>query len=82
MHKILLDLPLVLFEGQSLPARGKGGLRGIVVPAPQPALCDVISVTRAKSLLTYNFRVAISAAIGFWPFDCAFRDVENIRLGN
>src|ERR1700732_4678867 len=31
---------------------------------------------RAKRLLTCNFRVAISVAIGFWPFGCAFRDFE------
>jgi hypothetical protein len=30
----------------------------------------------AKSLLMPEFRVAISVTIGFWPFDCAFRDLE------
>src|ERR1700733_6886661 len=33
-------------------------------------------LSRAKSLLTRKFRVAISGTIGSRPFDCAFRDQE------
>src|SRR3981081_3663207 len=33
-------------------------------------------LSRARSLLTRKFRVAISGTIGFWPIDCAFRDQE------
>src|ERR1700704_2694102 len=33
-------------------------------------------MSRARSLLTRKFRVAISGTIGFWPIDCAFRDQE------
>src|ERR1019366_9231092 len=32
--------------------------------------------SRARSLLTRKFRVAIPDTIGFWPIGCAFRDWE------
>jgi len=73
-----VDLPPVLTERQSVSAPRKGRLAGIVVPLPQAVMgdcnADSISVSRARSLLTREFRVAISGTIGSRPFDCAFRD--------
>src|ERR1700730_18201530 len=57
----------------------RGDLRDIVVPLPQvargdPSLARFLS--RARSLLTRKFRVAISGTIGSRPLGCAFRDQE------
>ena len=55
----------------------RGDLPDIVVPLPQvakgdPSLARFLS--RARSLLTRKFRVAISGTIGSRPLGCAFRD--------
>jgi hypothetical protein len=72
------DLLPVLRERQSVLVLGKGRLPLIVVLLPQVAMGDLFAssdfLSRARSLLTRKFRVAIYGTIGFRPIDCAFRD--------
>src|ERR1700722_5574266 len=69
------DLPPVPWERQLLAAIGWRRLPGIVV-LPQRSRRSTDFPSRARSLLTRKFRVAIPGTIGFRPFDCAFRDLE------
>jgi hypothetical protein len=70
------DLPPVRRKGQSVSPQAGRQIRIIVVRLPQPARhCDHVSGTR-QTLRTPKFRVAIRGAIGFRPFDCAFREQE------
>src|SRR5580692_3951284 len=81
-----VDLPPVPGKRQSLMAAAKGHYRALLfcrhswqgqVHERTLRLTDFPITdfpSRARSLLTRKFRVAIPGTIGFRPFDCAFRD--------
>jgi hypothetical protein len=68
------DLRPVLRERQSVMVQGGNRLLSNVVPLPQVATSRKRPTHAPRNLLRRKFRVAISGAIGFRPFDCAFRD--------
>jgi hypothetical protein len=70
------DLPPVRRKGQSVSPQGGRRMRAIVVRLPQLARHAATFPAPAETLRTPKFRVAIPGAIGFRPFDCAFREQE------
>jgi len=70
------DLPPVRAKGQSVGPPPHCRIRAIVVRLPQLAEAPIDLPAPAETLRTPKFRVAIRGAIGFRPFDCAFREQE------
>ncbi|XSC47064.1 hypothetical protein ACF1BQ_016615 [Bradyrhizobium sp. RDT10] len=70
------DLPPVRRKGQSVSPRRALEYASLLFGCHSPRDTATQFPARARTLRTAKFRVAIRGAIGFRPFDCAFREQE------